>query len=148
MMIFVIDDDVIMGKCIAKACDGALGGGAGSGGAGGDEGNGAGSGGDGGNGDGDADVRIFTNAIEAMAAIGNGVMPDLVFLDVLLDGPDGFTMLNEMMSYEDTAKIPIVIMSSLELTGQDLSAYGVVGVLPKETMTPEEIGGYVEKYAK
>lgn len=91
-------------------------------------------------------TRIFTNAIEAMGAISEGEIPKLIFLDVLLDGPDGFTFLNELGSYTDTARIPIVIVSSLDFGGKDLSLYGVVGVLSKEKMKPEDIRRYVEQY--
>ena len=114
-MIFVIDDDKIMGKCVMKACK--------------------------------RDARLFTNGIEAMEAISEGEVPELIFLDVLLDGPDGFTFLNELVSYDDTARIPVVVITSLDLGGQDLSAYGVVGVLSKETMRPEDVEEYVERYA-
>ena len=95
-----------------------------------------------------ADAKIFSNAIEAMAEISNGVIPDLIFLDILLDGPDGFTFLNELSSYDDTNKIPIVIVSSLSLAGEKLNDYGVVGILNKDEMMPEEIKGYVEKYVR
>lgn len=114
-MIFVIDDDMVMGKCVVKACD--------------------------------RDARLFTNGIEAMEAISDGIVPRLIFLDILLDGPDGFTFLNELVSYPDTARIPVVVITSLDLDGQDLSAYGVVGVLSKETMRPEDVREYVERYA-
>ena len=110
-MIFVIDDDKIMAKCIARAV-------------------------------GDS-ARIFSNGIEAMDAISEGEIPNLIFLDILLDGPNGFTFLNELVSYSDTQKIPIVIVSSLDFSGRDLSSYGVVGILNKDTMTPEEIKSYV-----
>lgn len=90
-------------------------------------------------------VKGFTNAIEAMGAI-NEELPDLIFLDILLDGPDGFTFLNELVSYTDTARIPVVVISSLNFEDRDLSAYGVVGILNKETMTPQEVRGYVSKY--
>ena len=94
-----------------------------------------------------AKVRIFGNGIEAMAAMEDG-LPELIFLDVLLDGPDGFTFLNEMASYTDTEKVPIVIMSSLNL-GRDLSNYGVVRVLNKAEMTPKDIKEIVgKKYGK
>ena len=115
-MIYVIDDDEVMGGCIARAC-------------------------------GDVKVRRFTNAIEAMEATSEGELPELVFLDILLDGPDGFAFLNELLSYGDTAKIPVVVVTSLDMAGRDLSAYGVVGVLHKETMRPEEVREYVERYA-
>ena len=91
----------------------------------------------------DGPVKIFSNAIEAMDLISEGEIPKLIFLDILLDGPDGFTFLNELVSYSDTQKIPVVVVSSLDFSGQDLSSYGVVGFLNKDTMTPEEIRSYV-----
>lgn len=91
-------------------------------------------------------VEIFGNAIEAISGIDEEV-PKLIFLDILLDGPDGFTFLNELMSYTDTAKIPVVIMSSLKLSGQKLAEYGVVAVLDKAKMTPDDIRRLVKEYA-
>lgn len=88
-------------------------------------------------------IRLFTNAIEA---ISQEEVPELIFLDILLDGPDGFTFLNEMRSYEDLSRVPVVIMSSLNFAGRDLSAYGVVGYLNKSEMTPADVAKYVEQY--
>ena len=70
----------------------------------------------------------------------------MIFLDILLDGPDGFTFLNELVSYTDTAKIPVVIISSLDLSDKDLSVYGVVGVLDKAEMVPKDIKRYARQY--
>ena len=94
----------------------------------------------------DKEVKVFTNAIAAMDAISEGVLPKLIFLDILLTGPDGFTFLNEMVSYLDTATIPVVIISSVDYTKKDLSSYGVVGVLCKDQMKPKDITRYVEQY--
>ena len=115
-MIFIIDDDLTMAKCIKRACR-------------------------------EHEVRIFSNAILAMDALSEE-LPEMIFLDVLLSGPDGFTFLNELVSYADTMKIPVVIVSSLNFKNQDLSEYGVVGILDKSTMRPEEIYSYAEKYAR
>ena len=93
-------------------------------------------------------AKVFSNAIEAMLEIAGGELPDLIFLDILLDGPDGFAFLDEMMSYPDTKKIPVVIVSSLDFKDKDLSDYGVVGVLNKDEMKPEEVSEYVDKYVK
>ena len=93
------------------------------------------------------EVKVFSDAISAIGAISDGLLPDLIFLDILLDGPDGFTFLNELVSYVDTAKIPVVIVSSLDYAKMDLSEYGVVGFLSKEKMTPKEIRDYTKKYA-
>ena len=87
-------------------------------------------------------VKHFSNVIDAVAEM-NGEVPDVIFLDVLLDGPDGFTLLNEMASYDDTARVPIVIVSSLDIR-QDLKDYGVVAVLDKTTMTPKEVSTVLE----
>ncbi|MBQ3432932.1 response regulator [Candidatus Saccharibacteria bacterium] len=115
-MIYVVDDDVVMAKCIARSC-------------------------------GEREVKIFGNAIDVMNEISEGRLPKMMFLDVLLTGPDGFTLLNEMVSYVDTSKVPVVIVTSLDMDGRDLSEYGVVGVLEKETMKPEDVRYYAEKYA-
>lgn len=119
MSIFIIEDDEIMARCIARALGPALG-------------------------TAQAPIRFFSNALSAMDAISEGDLPDLIFLDVLLDGPDGFTFLNEVVSYPDTATIDVVLVTSLALQGRDLSSYGVVGVLSKDTMTPPEIRSYVK----
>ena len=92
------------------------------------------------------EFRQFGDGIEAMAALDE--MPDLIFLDILLDGPDGFTFLNELVSYEDTVKIPVVVVSSLKMSQEDLVDYGVVAVLDKETMRPEDVRALVKQYAR
>ena len=90
-------------------------------------------------------TRIFSNVIDAMQALDDE-LPDLIFLDILLDGPDGFTFLNETISYADTAKIPVVIVSSLDFSNRDLSVYGVVGTLNKDSFTPKDIMTYVTRF--
>lgn len=85
-----------------------------------------------------AEISAFSNAIQAMAALQDG-LPQLILLDILLDGPDGFTFLNELMSYTDTARIPVLLVTSLELAADPLADYGVVAVLHKDSMTPPEI---------
>lgn len=90
------------------------------------------------------ETKVFSNAITAIEAL-NGEVPELIFLDILLDGPDGFTFLNELASYQDTAKIPIVIVTSLDVSNVDLSQYNVVGILSKDNMTPQEIKKHVDQ---
>lgn len=119
-MIFVLEDNKIMAECIAQAASAA----------------------------GAGDVRCFPDAVAAVGALDADELPELIFLDVLLTGPDGFTFLNELASYDDTNKIPVVVVSSLDFTGRDLSAYNVVGALKKETMTPDDIKRYAREYTK
>lgn len=85
-----------------------------------------------------AEVKVFHDAISAISKISDD-NPDMIFLDVLLTGPDGFTFLNEIVSYEDTAKIPVVLVTSLDLKTENLENYNVVKILKKESMLPEDV---------
>lgn len=115
-MIFVIDSDRVMARCIRRAIGG--------------------------------EAVIIPNAIEAMRRIADGEMPRLILMDIMIDGPDGFTLLNELISYNDTAEIPIVIVTALDLTKRSLKTYGVVEVLDKDVMVPEDIRRCVREYAR
>lgn len=97
---------------------------------------------------GERETRIFSNAIDAMNFIAETGAPEMIFLDILLDGPDGFTFLNELVSYEDTNAVPVVVVSSLDFIGRDLAVYNVVKILHKDTMVPAEIKELAAKYAK
>ena len=137
MLVYVIDDDRDFAEVVAGFVREAMKGKCNHGGV---------------NGDGDAGgaeairVKIFSNALTAIAEIDKEV-PEMIFLDVLLDGPDGFTFLHELRSYPDLAKVPVVIISSLDFDGQSLSEYGVVACLNKSEMRPEQIRELVLNYA-
>lgn len=114
--IYIIDDDTIMAECIARAIS-ALG---------------------------KYNIRLFSDAISAMNSIDDE-FPNLIFLDILLNGPNGFSLLNELVSYTDTVKIPIVLISSLDLQKADLSEYQILETFSKETMTPSQIQEVVRR---
>ncbi len=117
-LVFVIDDDEMFADCLIEAIK---------------------------KGNKFAIVQTFKNAIDAMNSLSDP-LPNLIFLDILLPGPDGFTFLNEITSYTDTAKIPIILVTSLELPEADLSIYGIQGILNKESMKPSEVTEYVKRY--
>ena len=84
------------------------------------------------------ETKIFHDAISAISEISDD-QPDLIFLDILLTGPDGFTFLNEIVSYEDTGKIPVVIISSLDFQLESLKNYNVVKILNKAALLPSDL---------
>ncbi len=84
------------------------------------------------------EVKVFHDAISAISNISED-KPDIIFLDVLLTGPDGFTFLNETISYKDTSKIPVVIVTSLDLKADNLKNYNVVKIIKKEEMIPDDV---------
>jgi len=83
-------------------------------------------------------TETFTNGIDAIKRIDKQ-LPDAILLDIILDGPSGFSLLHELQSYTDTARIPIVICSSIDLTDHDLASYGVTHILDKTTMHPTDL---------
>lgn len=91
--------------------------------------------------------HLSKNAIEAINFVDKNGAPEMVFLDAMLTGPDGFTFLNEMASYADTMKVPVVVVSEKDFSGFDLSEYNVVGFLNKNTFKPEEVLFYAGEYA-
>ena len=96
-------------------------------------------------------LQIFYNAIEANAVFSElreDELPSLIILDVLLTGPDGFTLLNELLSYPETSQIPVLLISSLNLGQMSLQAYNVRAILNKETFTPADFVDQVQKILK
>lgn len=117
--IYIIEDDPWMAECVARAIQTLPG---------------------------TFTIETFPNAIAAMSALSDcpDALPDLVLLDVLLDGPDGFTLLHELSSYDDTARIPIILVTSLRFNPADLAVYNVQNILYKDQMTPVEIAEAVQ----
>lgn len=96
-------------------------------------------------------LQIFYNAIEANAAfseLSEEELPSLIILDILLTGPDGFTLLNELLSYPETSQIPVLLTSSLNLGQMSLQAYNVRAILNKETFTPVDFVNQVQDILK
>lgn len=67
--------------------------------------------------------------------------PDVILLDILLKGHSAFALLNELQSYADTTKIPVVVCSDLsdDLEFLALKKYNVVKILDKSQARPQEI---------
>lgn len=65
---------------------------------------------------------------------------DVVVLDMLLAVETGVALLNEMRSYGDLSRIPIIICTSSGATIEELAPFGVVAVLDKSTMDARDLG--------
>lgn len=83
-------------------------------------------------------------AVDGHEAIGlvETTPPDGIVADVLLEGQTIVGLLHELQSYDDTARIPVIVCSALthpELTVERLHHYGVKAVLDKATLTPEKL---------
>ena len=87
------------------------------------------------------EVLHAPNALEAIAAVEEGSLPDVIVVDVLLAGSTGFALLHELQSYVDTTNIPVVLCTNLaeQFDGRDMSEYGIVRVVNKTTMKPSDL---------
>jgi DNA-binding response OmpR family regulator len=68
--------------------------------------------------------------------------PDLIVLDLLLPRVNGVQLLHELVSYSDTAKIPVVLFSAAlpdDLDQNVLRAYGVAATLDKAATKPAQV---------
>lgn len=91
----------------------------------------------------DFNVVLANDVYQAMAQIDQQI-PDLIVLDILMPANNGLNLLNELMSFQDTAAVPVIICSSVanELNQEVLALAGVVKVLDKTTMQPTDILNY------
>lgn len=92
------------------------------------------------------DVEFAAHALAAMDAV-DGRRPDAIVLDLLLAGPNAFTLLHELQSHADLAGIPVILCtnSADQIAEEDIAAYGVRQVLDKATMHPGDVIAAVKK---
>ncbi|MBQ8157350.1 response regulator [Candidatus Saccharibacteria bacterium] len=86
----------------------------------------------------DYDLRCFHDGLAAVRWMDE-TLPDVIILDILLTGPTGFAVLNELQSYPELARVPVIVVSSVQLSPQELVKYGVVAVYDKSEMMPAEL---------
>lgn len=86
------------------------------------------------------DAQFALNPIDAMDEIDD-FKPEVLIFDVLLTGNTVFAMLHELQSYEDTAKLPIILCTNLasELDIEKLKTYGVRRIVDKTKMQPDDL---------
>ena len=66
----------------------------------------------------DWDVAEAENGLSALESITHS-QPSLIILDLKMPVMDGFQMVAELHKHEDWRKIPVVVVSAKELTGED-----------------------------
>ena len=63
-------------------------------------------------------VREATNGREALEILQSGVVPDLIILDLIMAEMDGFDFLRHVRPHAVWSKIPVVVVSSLDLNNE------------------------------
>lgn len=87
-----------------------------------------------------ADVIVESNPRVIFDLINDG-LPDVLVCDWHLGADNVMTLLNEMASYNDTLKLPKVILSASGriIKLDDVAAFGVKFVFDKSTYSPSDL---------
>ena len=90
--------------------------------------------------------RHAPNALVAIDLVDE-VLPRAIILDMLLAVTTGITLLHELRSHADLARLPVIVVTNLadELKLEDLQPYGVTQLLDKTTMHPDDIATAVKR---
>lgn len=85
-------------------------------------------------------VTHVTNPLDAISALDTGGY-DGILLDVMLPVANAFTLLQELQSHSDLAKLPVVVCTTIarDMDVGMLAPYGVVALLDKTTMQPADL---------
>ena len=84
------------------------------------------------------ELKCFHDGLAAVKWLDE-TKPDLIILDILLVGPTGFAVLNELRSYPELDDVPIIVVSSVKMSASELVKYGVRAVFDKGEMMPQEL---------
>lgn len=85
---------------------------------------------------------------EALEKLNNGIVPDIIILDIILPKMSGLSVLETIRSGERTKNIPVLLLTNLD--GKDsrekAKALGVQEYIVKANFTPSEVVEEVRKY--
>ena len=73
--------------------------------------------------------------------------PDLILLDMILPGEDGFNVLKKLKSNPESKKIPVIVFSALSQQSDidEAMKLGATKYLPKDKYSPEQIIEEIKK---
>ncbi|HDQ73625.1 MAG TPA: hybrid sensor histidine kinase/response regulator [Chloroflexi bacterium] len=84
------------------------------------------------------DVQMASDGVQALASAANDP-PDLILLDIMMPGMDGYEVCQQLKADEATRDIPVIFISALDATEDKVKAFAAGGVdyIPKPFEVPE-----------
>jgi two-component system, OmpR family, response regulator len=92
------------------------------------------------------EVLLCSSGAEALRSIGE-FAPDLVLLDVMLPGMDGFSILRELRALPEYADLPVVFLTARPQEDDEYLRSGVQGLITKP-FEPRRLVEQVRAYAR
>jgi len=95
------------------------------------------------------EVLLASNVEEGLE-IAKREKPNLILLDILLEGENGISFLKKQKSDEEISEIPVIVFSNYDntQTKKEAQNLGVKEYLIKTNFTPEEFIEKIKKYLK
>jgi len=95
------------------------------------------------------EVLLASNVEEGLE-IAKREKPNLILLDILLEGENGISFLQKQKSDEEISEIPVIVFSNYDntQTKKEAQNLGVKEYLIKTNFTPEEFIEKIKKYLK
>jgi len=95
------------------------------------------------------EVITATNGIDGIE-VSSKNKADIILLDIIMPGLDGFSVLEDLRKNKGITKTPIVLLTNLgteedKEKGQEL---GAAGYLVKASLTPAQVSAEIKKYLK
>ncbi len=92
------------------------------------------------------DVSVGRDGVEGLA-MAQALKPDLILVDVLMPKMDGITMLKNLRTNPEFAKIPAAVLTNLNdsQTIQDALESGAYDFLVKSNWNPKDMVKYVKE---
>ena len=95
-------------------------------------------------------VFLFDNAQGALEDIKKGIVPDLILLDLMMPGIDGFEFLGHLRDKLKREEIPVIIVTAKDLTGDDLQRLNekCLNIYKKAPDTGKSLVDFINSYFK
>ena len=94
------------------------------------------------------EIVVTASAVNGLALIRK-LKPVLVLLDIMLEGDrNGFDILEEVKRNQDTATIPVVMMTNLDSEEKVARSIGVDDYIVKSNISLTELQERLKKYIK
>lgn len=92
------------------------------------------------------DIVTASNADDAMKVISSGERIDLILLDLLLPGADGFMILEKIRENKDMLTIPVIVFSNLseEKDIKRAQKLGISEFMVKSNFTLDELAKKIQ----
>ena len=95
-------------------------------------------------------VFIFDNAQAAFQDLKKGIIPDLILLDLMMPGLDGFEFLGLLRDKLKREDIPVIIMTAKDLTDEDMKKLSekCLNIFRKTPETGKSLVDFINQYFK